>query len=63
MYATFDLAGAAAGNYTLSVQQGGQSVTAPTTFQVVAATPGSLNVVLTVPQFVRSGRTGTVVIT
>ena len=63
IYATFNLAGATAGNYTLSVQQGSQSVTAPTSFQVVAATPGSLNVVLTVPEFVRSGRTGTVVIT
>ena len=63
MYATFDLAGATAGSYTLSVRQGSQSLTAPTSFQVVAATPESLNVVLTVPEFVRSGRTGTVVIT
>ena len=39
IFATFNLAGAAVGNYTLSVQQGAQSVTAPSTFQVVAANP------------------------
>ena len=40
IFATFNLTGAAAGNYTLSVQQGSQSVTAPTPFQVVAASRG-----------------------
>lgn len=63
MFATFNLAGAVVGNYTLSVKQGAQSVSAPTTFQVVAAIPASLNVVLSVPQYIRSGRTGTIVIT
>ena len=38
IYATFNLTGATVGNYTLSVQQGSQAVTAPTPFQVVAAT-------------------------
>ena len=50
IYATFNLTGAAAGNYTLSVQQGSQAVTAPTPFQVVAATAGTLSVSLSVPQ-------------
>ena len=63
MFATFNLAGAAVGNYALSVQQGAQSVTAPSTFQVVAANASSLNVVLITPQYIRSGRTGTLVIT
>jgi RHS repeat-associated protein len=62
LFATFNLAGAALGAYTLSVQQAGQSITAPTPFQVVAATTGALDITLTTPQFVRSGRTGTVVI-
>ncbi len=63
MFATFNLAGAAVGEYTLSVQQGAQSVTAPSTFQVVAASPASLNVALVTPQYIRTGRTGTIVIT
>ena len=63
MFATFNLARAIPGNYTLSVLQGAQSVAAPRTFQVVAASAASLNVVLITPQYIRSGRTGTVVIT
>ncbi|HUY34489.1 MAG TPA: carboxypeptidase regulatory-like domain-containing protein, partial [Pirellulales bacterium] len=64
LFATFNLVGAAAGAYTLSVQQGAQSATAPTTFHVVAANPVSdpLAVTLDAPQSVRTGRTGTVVI-
>ncbi len=62
IYATFPLSGAAVGNYTLAVKQGGQSVNAATPFQVVAGVAGSLNISLGTPQFVRSGRTGTVVI-
>ncbi len=63
MFATFNLTGVTPGNYTLSVQQGAQTVTAPSTFQVVAASPASLNVVLITPQYIRAGRTGTIVIT
>ena len=63
LFATFNVTGATAGSYTLAVKQGAQSATAPTTFQVVAASPGSLNVTLTTPQYIRSGRTGTIVIT
>jgi len=64
LFATFNLTGAAAGNYTLKVQQAAQSATAPTTFQVVAVpSPAPLNVVLITPQLIRSGRTGTIVVT
>ncbi len=63
VFATFNLAGAAVGNFTLSVQQGGQAPTAPNTFQVVPASASGLNVTLGVPQYVRSGRTGTIVVT
>ena len=37
LFATFSLAGAATGNYTLKVQQGTLSATAPTTFQVTSS--------------------------
>ena len=63
LFATFNLAGASVGTYALKVTQGAQSATAPTSFQVVAATSTGLNVALAVPQIVRSGRTGTIVIT
>jgi YD repeat-containing protein len=62
LFATFDLSGAAAGAYTLGVKQGSESETAPTTFSVVASSPGALNVSLSAPQYVRAGRTGTIVI-
>jgi RHS repeat-associated protein len=74
LFATFGLNGASLGNYTLSVQQGAQAVTAPGTFEVVApsfyqANPFDLTLVphpLTVnvgtPQFIRSGRTGTITV-
>ena len=63
LHTSFNLTGAAAGSYTLTAQQGAQSATAPTPFQVVAANPASLNVVLITPQFIRSGRTGSIVVT
>ncbi len=64
LFATFNLTGDAAGSYTLKVQQAAQSATAAATFTVVAApSPALLNVVLIAPQFIRSGRTGTIVIT
>jgi RHS repeat-associated protein len=63
IFATFNLSGAAAGSYTLSVQQGGQSVTVPTSFQVTAATPATLNVTLSTPQYVRPARNAIIVIT
>jgi hypothetical protein len=62
LYATFDLAGASAGSYTLSLQYGTQVVTTPTSFQVVAAQAEPLQFTLTMPQAIHSGRTGTVVI-
>ncbi len=58
IYATFNLAGAALGAYTLSVQ----SVNAPGTFQVVAANDLPLSISLTAPSNVRSGRTGTLTV-
>ncbi|HBI43673.1 MAG TPA: hypothetical protein DDY78_12610 [Planctomycetales bacterium] len=63
LFATFNLTGAAVGGYTLTVKQGALSATAATPFQVVAAKPASLNVMLITPQFIRSGRTGTIVVT
>ncbi len=63
MYATFNLAGSTAGNYALSVQQGGQSAVAASPFRVTALSPESLNVVLVTPQFIRAGRTGSIVVT
>ena len=62
IFATFNLAGAATGNYTLAVQQGGQSVAAPAPLQVVPAVAGSLQVTLSAPNSVRAGRTGAIVI-
>jgi RHS repeat-associated protein len=63
VFATFQLTGAIPGNYSLSVQQGAQTLSAPTAFQVVASEPGTLDVSLSTPQYIRSGRTGTIVIT
>jgi RHS repeat-associated protein len=64
IFATFNLSGVAAGSYTLKLQQGANSATAPIRFQVVAVpSPAPLSVVLTTPQFIRSGRTGTIEIT
>ena len=63
IYATFDLSGQPIGNYTLKVTTDSQTVIAPTPVQVVEAGTGSLDVSLGVPQYVRSGRTGTIVIT
>ena len=63
IYATFNLTGAAVGNYSLKVQQGSQSATAPTPFQVVTANLTPLSIELSPPDFVRSGRTGAVVVT
>ncbi len=62
LFATFDLAGAIVGNYTLSVQQGGQKATSATAFSVVPAVAGSLNVSLQTPQYIRPGRTATIVV-
>ncbi len=62
VYATFDLTGAVPGTVILSVQQGSQAVTAPTPFQIVTAPAQPLQLSLTMPQAVRSGRTGTIVI-
>ncbi len=59
IFASFNLAGAALGSYALSVQ----SVAAPSRFQVAAANNLPLNVSLSTPSYVRSGRTGTIVVT
>ncbi|MGO9114375.1 MAG: beta strand repeat-containing protein, partial [Thermoguttaceae bacterium] len=59
IFAVFNLAGVATGNYTLKVQQGAQSATAPTTFHVVPATIGNpLQLDLNTPDLVRAGRGG-----
>jgi RHS repeat-associated protein len=65
LFATFNLTGAAVGGYTLSVQQGTQSATAASKFQVVAAQPNNdkINIDFGVPQYVRTGRTGTISLT
>ena len=63
IFATFSLSGAAVGGYTLKVQQGAFSATAPTTFQVAAPKPASLDVTLSVPQYTRPGRIATIVVT
>jgi RHS repeat-associated protein len=63
LFATFNLAGATPGSYGVEVQQGAPSATAPSAFQVTAtATQAPLGVALTTPQFIRSGRTGTIVV-
>jgi RHS repeat-associated protein/uncharacterized repeat protein (TIGR01451 family) len=62
LFATFDLVGAAIGEYRLSVQQEGQSAGAASTFSVVAASAGSLDISISTPQYVRAGRTATIVI-
>ncbi|HVA50299.1 MAG TPA: DUF4214 domain-containing protein [Pirellulales bacterium] len=61
LFATFLLGDT--GSYTLSVQQGAQSAKAPTPFQAVVPTTFALGATLVTPQFVRSGRTGSIVIT
>jgi RHS repeat-associated protein/uncharacterized repeat protein (TIGR01451 family) len=63
IFATFNLTGATVGSYTLSVQQGAQSATAPVPFQVTTASTGTLDVTLTTPEVVRAGRTAPIVIT
>ena len=64
LFATFNLTGSAVGSYSLKVQQGAQSATAAANFQVVAVpSPAPLSVALITPQFIRSGRTGSIVIT
>ncbi len=62
-FATFDLTGAAVGSYAFNVVQGAQSVAAPQPFQVVSSVAGSLQVHLITPEFVRSGRTASIVVT
>jgi hypothetical protein len=64
IYVTFDLQGAATGNYTLSVQDGSEGATAPTTVSVVPATTGNpVQVALMPPSAVRVGRQGLVNVT
>ena len=55
VYATFSLARASIGNYTLAVQQGAQSATASTSFHLVSATTGNpLQLTLNTPALVRA---------
>jgi YD repeat-containing protein len=65
IFATFNLNGAAPGNYTATVQQGAQSASLPNDLVVTAAAsvPSPLQITFGAPQLVRSGRTGTIVIT
>ena len=63
IYGTFDLNGVAAGAYTLKATSGAKTATAPASFQVEAATNGALGVSISTPEYIRSGRTGTITIT
>ena len=63
IFATFNLAGAAVGSYTLKVQQGGPVGDGPDHFPGGRRQPGVAERVLITPQYIRSGRTGTIVIT
>jgi YD repeat-containing protein len=64
IYATFNLTGAATGNYTLTVQNGSEQATSPTTVAVVAATMGnSVQLALATPSLVSAGRDGIVTVT
>ena len=66
VFATFNLKGAATGDYTLTVKDGIQTVTGPSLFTVYAGSAPSgtnpLSIDLSVPQYIRSGRTGTIVV-
>jgi RHS repeat-associated protein len=64
IFATFNLAGAVIGSYTLTVKDGPNSATAPTKFNVVPATTGEpLSLVLTPPSLVSAGRDSVVDVT
>ncbi len=64
IFATFDLTGAAVGSYTLNVQVGPNSATAPTKFNVVPASTGEpLSLVLSPPALVSAGRDSVVNVT
>ena len=64
LVAVFNLNGVAIGNYTLKVQQGAQTASANSAFQVVAATTGNpLDLQFTTPALVRAGRGGTIQVT
>ncbi len=65
IFATFNLSGATPAGYALQVKQGGQTATAPQTFQVTAAqsSNGLLFITLSTPQLIRSNRTGIITVT
>ena len=59
IYATFDLAGASIGGYTLDVQQATQSAASATGFQVISARTGNpIQLTLNTPALVRAGGDG-----
>jgi RHS repeat-associated protein len=58
LYATFNLQGLSAGIYSLTVQQGSQTATAPAYLNVIAAPVLAPHVSLTVPSLVSAGRDG-----
>jgi RHS repeat-associated protein len=65
IFATFDLMGATVGSYDVAVHAGINTSTAASRFQVTAAIeplPDIPNIIVTMPQFIRSGRTGTVIV-
>ena len=62
LFATFNLSGAGVGAYTLSVQQDGQTASAGSAFNVVAAPIASLAISLSVPAAIRPAHSGTIVI-
>ncbi len=64
VYATFNLTGAVAGTYKVEVQNGSQTLTAPTALQVIQTSlASSPQVVLTAPSRIRAGGVGTAEIT
>jgi RHS repeat-associated protein len=64
LFATFNLVGAAVGSYTLTVQDGGNTASAPTAFPVVAATTGNpVSLHLQPPALVSAGRDSVVTVT
>jgi YD repeat-containing protein len=64
IYATFNLTGVATGNYTLTVQNGTENATAPTTVAVVPASSGNpVQLALATPSLVSAGRDGIVTVT
>ena len=62
LFASFNLTGAPAGIYNLEAVEGSQTATDDAAFTVTTGSPGQLAATMTVPDGIRPGRTGTVII-